>query len=450
MRFVKLAATTAALAAAAVLAACGGSGSGSHAQLRLINATASYASLDMTVNGTSIDTGVAFGAAGNYGSVDITAASTQIIYAGTTVAYANPALVGDNSYDLIAYGTPGNIHYVTIDENQTAPASGSASVNLVNLAPDAGALDFYLLPANTACTADNLANASAASPVGGVAGGNGSGYISVTAGNYAVCVLATGSKSDLRLSIATIALNSASVNTIMATGTVGGVLVNGIGLVQGGSLTTYATNTARLRVIGSLSGATTPTVAATFAGTPIAVTTPTPSIGDYVTVAAANSAVQVTVSPDGGATPVALPAVSANLTVGTDYTLLVWGSVSAPQTVLITDDNRLPTTAGTAKIRVINGVTNPNASMSLIVDLAPTITNVAPGTASTFATIPSTISGGTGSQLVVESPAYPGANGVYTSPTTNIGNLGLYNVYVLNNPNLTSNNGIQVTVRKDR
>eukprot|EP01137_Pigoraptor_chileana_P019347 Opistho-2@80252 len=70
MRFKSLA-LGAALASAALLSACGGGGSDdSKANIRLLNATRSYSSLDLSVDDSSVNSNVTYASVGSYGSVD--------------------------------------------------------------------------------------------------------------------------------------------------------------------------------------------------------------------------------------------------------------------------------------------------------------------------------------------------------------------------------------------
>jgi hypothetical protein len=99
-----------ALCAATLLSACGGGGgSSSSTQVRLLNASVGYSSLDLSVNSAATNTGVAYGSVGSYASVDTSATSTQILTSGVgaTVANLTPTLAADSHYTIIAYGWGG-------------------------------------------------------------------------------------------------------------------------------------------------------------------------------------------------------------------------------------------------------------------------------------------------------------------------------------------------------
>ena len=135
-------AATAAMLSLALLSACGGGGKGSSdVQIRLVNASAGYASLDLSVNSIAINTAVNYGAAGSYGTVSTSATTSQVLSGGTTVVSTAPTLSSSYKYSLIAYGWPGAVRTTLLQEGEVAAATGSSKLLVLNLAPDAGALD---------------------------------------------------------------------------------------------------------------------------------------------------------------------------------------------------------------------------------------------------------------------------------------------------------------------
>jgi len=433
MRLMKWAAVSAAIAAAAVLAACGSSGSGGNADVRLINASAGYSSLDLTVNNASLSTGVAYGTAGNYGSVDINNSGTQVIAAGTTVISRTLSLLAGNKYSMIAYGWPSGMNYTLLQETEPAPAAGSAKLLVLNLAPDAGALNVYLTPSTPVTGAAPFAS--------GVLGGGGSGYLLTTTGTYHVRVTGSAStdvNTDVRLDIPAITLADTSVNTLIITPTAGGVLVNAMTVVQTGAVASYGGSNARIRVVDSVLGAGTVPVVATRNGSTLLNTNSAAPVGTYQIVGATNDPINVSVNS------IPLAAVTPLLAAGSDYTVLVYGTTSAPQISVIADDNRLPVTAGYAKVRVINGAADPSQIMSMTLDFVSIASNVAPGTASTPALVQQSTT--LGSALEVTTPQI--ITPVFSQATFNIANLGVYTVYML--ANSAGNNNLVGQLIRDR
>jgi len=434
MRFLKWAAASAAVATVALLTACGGSGgSTTKADMRLINASVGYASLDMSVNNASVSTGVAYGAAGSYTSVDTTLSGTQVISGGTTVIQTTPSLAGDAKYSLIAYGWPNAMRTALLQEQEPAPAASVAKLLVLNLAPDAGALNVYLTTGAPATGAAAFATS--------VLGGSGSGYLQIASGTFHVRVTGSAStdvNTDVRLDFDGLVLDSASVNTLIITPTAGGVLVNAMSVVQAGAVKPYGGNNARVRVIDSVVGApgTDVAVVATRGSTTLLDSGSAAPVGYYTIVPATNDAISLTLNG------VAMAAQTPALSAGSDYTVLVWGTLSAPQVTVIPDDNRLPL-AGYAKIRLLNGAAD-GLSQTMSLDYQSLAPNVAPGTAST----PVQVLAGTGTSSLLEIKASNSVTAVFSQSPFNIQNQGIYTVYMLGNSTVAGN--LAGFVNKDR
>lgn len=416
-------------AAVSLLAACGGGGSSDdsgNAQIRLVNASSAYSTLDLTVNDSNVATSVAYGAASAYASTKAGESVTSLVKSGgVTISSLQPTLAKGSHYSLITYGWSGNMKSTILQEEEAAPADNFSKLLVLNLAPDAGTLDIYLTQ-NT----DSLDNATPT--VSAIAGGSSSGYTTISSGTYRVRVTGSGKKSDLRLDIPSIALTSKQIGSLVITPTPGGVLVSSMLMTQQGSVAAHGARNARARVVAAM--ADNAQVNATLGGITLLPNQPAPSIGEYQIVAAGQPSLLVTVN--GQALPVATPA----LTAGNDYTVLVWGEPGAPQISLLSDDNRLPTTSGTAKFRIINGVARLNAGLTMTLDYSAIASNVLPGTASTIATVNSTIS----SQLHINSPT-SGTTPVYSVAGLPVLSGGIYTVFMMGGAN-----SIQGTLRRER
>ncbi len=388
-------ALTLSLSATAFLTACGGGGGGSSdAQMRLLNATRSYSALTLSVDDKKINTGVAYATAGEYATVKTGATATKVLTepVGTSIIASAPTLTGGSNYTLISFGFAGAVGTRLLEEVEAAPAANSAKLLVLNLAPDAGALDIYVTSAT-----DDINAASALTS--NLQGGTGSGYIQLNSGTFRVRVTGYNKRADLRLDIPAVTLDSASVNTLILTSSDGGVLVNGITMVQKGAVKNFPNTQSRVRTVAAL--ANNATVSTTLNGQAMLSGAISPLISDYVTTASGASILSAQVN---GA-PVALP--PPTLAAGGDYTLLVWGSAAAPQVSVLTDDNRLPTVNGNVKVRLVNALTG--LSSSLNVDFSTLASNVGSGLASTSASIVSTAT----SQVDVTVPT--SATPIYTN-----------------------------------
>ena len=395
------------VAAATLLTACGGGGDSSTAQMRLLNASIGYAALDMSVDSTTVNSAVAYAGVGSYADVKTSATGTEIQSnsVDSTLASSTPTLAAGSHYAMIAYGSAGSLQTTLLQEDQEAPASGKSKLLVLNLAPDAGSMDVYVTGADE--TLDTASTVAA-----GIAAGSGSGYVSLNSGTFRVRLTAAGSKSDVRLDIPSITLPSAGVSTLVLTGSAGGVLVNGIQLIQQGATTNFPNTTARARLVAAVGGSA--LVSGSVGQTALMPTSVAPTIGDYTTLTA--GAADLSVYVNGQLMSFAKP----TLVAGNDYTLMVWGPAASPQLAVLTDDNRLPTSpTTTAKIRLVNGVASAATGLTLNVDYSALASNVVAGTASTAQTTPAS----TSALLTVTSPSS-------TTPVYSLSDLGITAGYV--------------------
>ncbi|MBB3295817.1 hypothetical protein FHT39_004497 [Mitsuaria sp. BK045] len=415
------------VAAATLLTACGGGGDSSTAQMRLLNASIGYAALDMSVDSTTVNSAVAYAGVGSYADVKTSATGTEIQSnsVGSTLASSTPTLAAGSHYAMIAYGSAGSLQTTLLQEDQEAPASGKSKLLVLNLAPDAGSMDVYVTGADE--TLDTASTVAA-----GIAAGSGSGYVSLNSGTFRVRLTAAGSKSDVRLDIPSITLPSAGVSTLVLTGSAGGVLVNGIQLIQQGATTNFPNTTARARLVAAVGGSA--LVSGSVGQTALMPTSVAPTIGDYTTLTA--GAADLSVYVNGQLMSFAKP----TLVAGNDYTLMVWGPAASPQLAVLTDDNRLPTSpTTTAKIRLVNGVASAATGLTLNVDYSALASNVVAGTASTAQTTPAS----TSALLTVTSPSS-------TTPVYSLSDLGIAAGYVYTVFVMGDNTAMVGSLRRER
>ena len=425
--------------AAAVLAGCGGSsGSSGSASLRLVNATLTHPSLDLLVNA-----GVAVSATGfDNASVSVAAAAgnepLQLNDAGTATALVSTivALTSGQHYTLLAYESGGTVKTEMLNEDFAAPAAGTAQLRILDAATDAGALDVYVTSDTT--TRWDTYLASVASPTTTVTANSSpssSAWGLYAPGTYRVFVTGAGNKADLRNGFAgtTVTLASLQIGTVVLTPASGGVLLNGSAVIQQGTYAATRNTTARLRLVGAVSG--NGKVAATAAATTIDAGNVSPTVGDYVVVPAASV---LTVDVNGS--PVAAPA--AVLTTGGDATLLVYGDPVAATASLITDDNRRPSLSTNVRIRLLNGLTGTPGALSLAANFTSLASGVAAGTASSYGLV----AGSTAMRLDVTSALSPTA--LYSESALNIGSDKVYTLFMLGD--LAAPRAMVVKDSKDR
>ncbi len=282
---------------------------------------------------------------------------------GTALLSFNSAVSERKHYTLLAYGPQGSLKQLLLDDEAGAPANNRSLLRVVNASPDAGALDVCLTGG-----ADTLAESV---PVqSGAAVDAGGSWLTVNSGSYRLRVTGTGSKTDLRLDVPTLALTSKQVLTLVISPASGGVLVQALALTQQGAIAALAPTRARVRLVAGLADAG--SVNLRVGGATALSNVTAPAVTPYTLVPAGDQAVVLTVNGS------ALPGSSVALAAGADYTLLVCGPAAAALSSRIVDDNNLPGDRTRAKLRLVNAVEGPSGPLSLSADFAP----VAAGAAS--------------------------------------------------------------------
>ncbi len=372
MRFTRWASALAMIGTLA-LSACGSGGGGNdgNTNVRLLNASVGYSSLDLKVNDTKVNTGIGFGTVASYASISTGSNTSELLIGGTSTLLSTPALsnlIKDGNYTLIAFGNTGSMATRLLNESETEPASGSTKLLTLNLASDSGNVDVYVT-APGASLADATPTASSLIP------GNGDAYRTLTSGTYQIRVTAAGSKTDLRLDIPSVTLDSTKVNTLVLTSATGGVMVNGLLLGQKGTVTKYENGLAKVRVISALPR--TSAVSASLNGVASLTNAGSPAVSPSYSDITVTNGVKVDWSVNG----VAQASKQIALDRSTVYGMLIWGDASAPTLTAIKEDNALPSALNTAKVRILNGVAGLG-NVALYVNASPVVSGVAPGTLS--------------------------------------------------------------------
>ena len=298
---------------------------------------------------------------------------------------------------MVAYESGGTLRTAVIQEDNTAPASGTAVLRIFDAATDAGAIDIYVtdpgtdLSTVTSPTFSFLASTQAQAGV----------FLSFTPGTYRVRVVGSGNISDVRLDIKSVVLANQQLATVFLTPTTGGTLANGGVLLQQGTYVASHNTSARVRLAAAVTNGAAVSVSA--GASAVATNVVSPAVGAYTTV---DSGSPLTVTVNGA--PVATPAGA--LTAGSDSTLVVYGSAAAPTSNLIVDDNHVPTVSTNYKIRLLNGLTGTSPPpLTMDVNFAVVASNIQAGTASSY----SVIGASTATQIDVFSPS--SVTPVYTS-----------------------------------
>jgi hypothetical protein len=416
----------AALAAAAILPLLNGCGldSVNQGQVRLVNATSEYTTLELDTEDSdgatsALISGTTTMAASGYTGVD-NGSVTFDVKGGTSAGVAaqvTGSVSTDKHYTVVASISGSTLTATFLSDEDSAPSSGNAKLRIFNTAStEAGGVDVYLTTSE--CGALQVTDTALASNVTGLQ----TSYSQVSAAaagtDWHVCVTATGDKGSLRLDIPKLTLKDQEIATLVLTRTAGGVLLNAAVLDQQGTFAGSANSISRMRVVAD--AASQATVSATINGTSLSASAASPIVGDYQTIASGDltAAIQIGGVDING---VSLPAATA----GTDYTLLVAGTAGAPSITLITDDNT-PSTSATApvKARFVNGLNGIGGTASASVDGKLIGSGISFAAASAYTTIPA--STGTATVNVT-------ANGAAVDPLTlqSFSSGGVYTVFLL-------------------
>lgn len=363
------------------LVGCGGS-DGNNANIRLVNMAPGYSDLDLyyqdsNSNLTQWISNVGVGTASNYTGVSSGTDTLVFTNSGSTSSLLSQSrsLSSGDDYSIIAYTTAGVLKGTSIAETVSTPSSNQARVAVLNAAVDAGAVDVYLTTAS-----DSALDTATPTFPSLTASGAISGYNLLTVGStttYRLWVTAAGDKTDVRLKIDGVIINSQQVVSLVLTSASSGMLVDAIQLVQGGAATPLINQQARVRVISAVNAGS---VDLTLGSTALAAADIPPNIPlDYTLVNVGTLAVTCTIDS------VVQSFANVTLTAGSDVTLLVWGdSAATAQLTVITDDNRAPISTSGIKVRLLNGMNGVSTPLSLKINGGLVASGVSEGAASTY------------------------------------------------------------------
>jgi hypothetical protein len=383
------------LTLALTIAGCGaGSDSSSkNAQIRMLNVSSGYESLDLYSNDgdDTADTqqlsSVTQGSISSYVSLKGDTYSLKFRKTGTTgdLLSSSATLASDTHTTYVAHGAVNQFAVLAIDDDVEAPASNYTKVTVLN-ATGADGLDIYLTGSS-----DSLDDVSAT--VSGLAAGAQSSATTLSSGSYRLRVTGSGSKSDLRLNVPEISLPSAGVVSIILTRSSGGVLVNAILLPKQGQPTTYDnTATASIRVLNASAGYDSLELYTSSEGsdtdtrlfTAIARGTAT----DYAAVKADTYTLKFRRTGSAGN----LLATSATLAEERHTTLVAYGA-SGRFGVFAVDEEVEAASTSYAKLQVLNGTAADNLDVYLtgtddaLNDVAAAISAVPAGSTSGFTSV---------------------------------------------------------------
>ncbi len=418
---------------AALASGCGGGKSLLDGDVRVVNATSEFATLDLYDGSNRISSGTASYAVGPYVDVEKGSHTFNLADGGTgvTSATVNASVTKGDHFTIVAYASAGTLTATYLSDEEGSPSSGTAKLRFFNTAAtDVTAIDAYLV--TTPCS--SLSSSLSAPVAAGVSGLQAS-YTQVNASSggtsYHICVTAAGDKTDLRLDIPAATLKDQEIATLILTPSAGGVLLNGLMLDQQGNLAQDLNTSARMRLaVGAANAAP---VTATVNGVSLATGLSAPAVSSYQLVPAGALTVNLTVGGN------AANATGLSAAAGADLTLLVTGT-AASTPVLIADDNSISTSASNpVKIRLVNGMNGLTGTAILTDDYNNVGNGAAFGTASTYAQVPA-------SSALARIEADDGAIQLCVSTLVTLNANSVYSVFLLGDIPTTVGN---CTIRVD-
>ncbi len=406
------------LLACIVLNGCSKSSGG--AQIRVLNASIDYSSLDLYLDDGSSNTrkitAAAYGTLTSYTSVGAASYTVEFTRNGvsSSLKSASEKLTTNTHRTYVAYGNSGKFGTLEILEDQDKPSSSYTKVQLLDAAPDAGTVDVYLT--------DPSVDLSNSSPTFSSVGGGtiaGSGFVTISSGTYRIRVTGAGSQTDVRLdSVTGITFSSEEILSIVVTGTSGGVLVNATVIPQQGAQTVVNNTYARVRAAAGIPSGS--NLSANLGGTKLLSSAAANTVSQYALVTAGAATLNLTLN---GA---ALPATTETLTAGDDYTVLVLNgaAVSGTSSTLITDDDRLPSTSTYAKIKLVNAMSALGDPLTLNVNYTPVASAVALGGASNSTEVTA------GTNTEIDAVDANTSTTLYTNTTATLTGSGVYDLFM--------------------
>jgi hypothetical protein len=356
------------------------------AQVRLVNATTEYDTMDLyDVNSDGESSLFVSGTASNdasaYQGLTEGSYTFRILGAGGSSAASSTSgsVTKQDHFVLVSYLSGGALTTLLLGEDEARPASGNAKLRVLNgAASEVGGIDVFVT--SHECTALTDTDTAFASDVSGLQDSFGEIITSSAGTSWNLCVTGTGSKSDVRLAITGASFKDRQISTLILTRTSGGALLNGMLLEQQGALTSYANTLARVRLVADAANAG--LVSATVNNVALAADQASPQIGGYQAISSGTLAMALSI----GGTAVTTTPLTVD--AGGDYTLLVAGTAAAPTIALLADNNTPSTsTSLPVKMRLVNGLNNLETPASTTAAGSLVASGVAFGSASAYDTL---------------------------------------------------------------
>lgn len=401
-------------------------------QIRVVNALASGAALDVYVDSSRVATGVTAGAASP--ALTLASGSHTVSIATGSGIERNPlslTVASGGATTLVAWNsTADTVSYQALDDKPTAPPTGRTRLQVFDAARTASALDVHL--SDTSATLGEATRLATSLTAGGTLT---TGL--VDAGARRLRVLTAGSvlERDVRLD-RLLTLPDRGTVTLVITPSVGGVLTHALLIPADAAVTALNNTRARMRLVTGVSTST--NVTARFGSTDVGSFTGSPAVGSYVQIPAGTGTLAVTVAD----TAITGPTWTAE--PGSDTTVLVMNNATPPQVTVFADDNRPPTGSNQARLRLVHGLSDLNQPLALALNYGTTLGTAAPGAASDYATVAATTSATVTVSRTIGSTAT-----VWEAALRTLDSAGVYTVFLLGDSRKAIGDGYSPGLSRD-
>ena len=362
----------AALAAAALLAGCGGSSSNvGKAKVRTFNAVVDSEPLDLLVSDSVLFGSVPTGNLTAYAETD---PGTRVLKVRSTLAgqsvlsQASAALIQDQRQTVFLRGLRGAIAPASLVDETTDASSGKFKLRALNLSFDTASYDIYVGSADISSATPTFTAMTYAGVLD---------YVEVDAGSRVITFTLAGTK-DVVYRSSPLDFAERERATIAVYPARGGRLVNAALLRESGG-SVLANPLARVRLVNGIPASTLDLKAG---GAALQSAVAYSQAGAYVETASGARSLQVEATNVPGT---ALASLAATLEGGRDHSALAWGSLSQPRLLLLADDNTVPA-AASIRLRLVNAL-GDNVAVNGLVNFVNRAPALAAGSASSYATI---------------------------------------------------------------
>jgi hypothetical protein len=359
-------------------------------KIRFVHAAPILGPVTITADSTKSLGTMSYGTANPYVEVDTGAREIKIQSVGGASTYVDLSTNFSTGvrYTYVIYGDDTTtIPLIMVDDTSNPANSANFKMRLLNLGTGLGSLDLYMISAT--------ADVNTSSPlVSGISYGAAGAFTEYTAGTFRIVLTPAGSKQIIFDSAArSFAANT--LVTLMIYSTTSGKLANTALLVTDDTGTsTFLTDIlSRFKFVQGAIGVPNANVRVdgpiALAGVPYA------GISGYGTYSAGARNIKIEASATPGTF---LYDANQNLTGGRDYSMVAYSNTGGTISLIPLPDDNLPPTAGKAKLRVVNAVSDGGA-YDVYSNFLQYLTNLGAGTASGYQQID------TGTYTVAFNPA---------------------------------------------